>query len=118
MGQNDTTRNYKNLYTKRSEDQGNLYQLINKLKFELAEGNTATLLKSFVFTPKNFLIRNQLKKIPFQQVLIFLGEPAFFKNTATTMMGLNYATHTDYFDISFELKNGVWKIRNFLKKED
>jgi len=93
-----------------------LYRLLDEIQTGLARGDSGTLRRSLTASPKNLLIRKRLREIPFERLQVFLGEPEFDRDQASLVMGLNYLTHTEYYDIRFVLKNGRWKIRDFTKK--
>jgi hypothetical protein len=101
-----------------SADREKLRGLIENIKKGLAEGSSDVLTTSLTLSPKNLLIRKRLKRIPLERLGIFWGEPQFFNDKATAVLGLSYATHTDYFDITFVLKDAVWKISDIKEKKE
>lgn len=104
---------YKKLIEERQHDKIALENLISEIKSEIVKGDIEKLKSTLDSSLENIFVSNEIEKIDFSQMKIFINKPKFFKNSAENILALVVEDRTIYFDIYFSLKNGRWKITKF-----
>lgn len=112
----DLVSKYKRLIIEQQRDKKSLEILIDEIKQELANGNTNKLKNTLDPSLKNIFVGNEIEKVDFSKIKIFINKPKFFKNTANNMIAFIVEDRTIYFNIYFSLKSGEWKITEFKER--
>ena len=112
----DLVLKYKGLIKEQQRDKKSLEILIDGIKQELANGNTSKLKNTLDSSLKNIFVGNEIEKVDFSKIKIFINKPKFFKNSANNMIAFIVEDRTIYFNIYFSLKNGQWKITEFKER--
>jgi hypothetical protein len=112
----DLVSKYKRLIIEQQRDKKSLEILIDEIKQELANGNTNKLKNTLDPSLKNIFVGNEIEKVDFSKIKIFINKPKFFKNTANNMIAFIVEDRTIYFNVYFSLKSGEWKITEFKER--
>lgn len=112
----DLVSKYKRLIIEQQRNKKSLEILIDEIKQELANGNTNKLKNTLDPSLKNIFVGNEIEKVDFSKIKIFINKPKFFKNTANNMIAFIVEDRTIYFDVYFSLKSGEWKITKFKER--
>ena len=112
----DLVLKYKGLIKEQQRNKKSLEILIDGIKQELANGNTSKLKNTLDSSLKNIFVGNEIEKVDFSKIKIFINKPKFFKNIANNMIAFIVEDRTIYFNIYFSLKNGQWKITEFKER--
>ena len=115
-GNKDLVLKYRGLIIEQQRDKKSLEMLINEIKQELSNGNTKKLKETLDPSLKNIFVGNEIEKVDFSKIKIFINKPKFFKNTANNMIAFIVEDRTIYFDVYFSLKSGEWKITKFKER--
>lgn len=112
----DLVSKYKRLIIEQQRNKKSLEILIDEIKQELANGNTNKLKNTLDPSLKNIFVGNEIEKVDFSKIKIFINKPKFFKNTANNMIAFIVEDRTIYFNVYFSLKSGEWKITEFKER--
>ena len=112
----DLVLKYKGLIKEQQRDKKSLEILTDEIKQELVNGNTSKLKNTLDSSLKNIFVGNEIEKVDFSKIKIFINKPKFFKNSANNMIAFIVEDRTIYFNIYFSLKNGQWKITEFKER--
>lgn len=115
-GNKDLVLKYRGLIIEQQRDKKSLEMLINEIKQELSNGNTKKLKETLDPSLKNIFVGNEIEKVDFSKIKIFINKPKFFKNSANNMIAFIVEDRTIYFNIYFSLKNSQWKITEFKER--
>lgn len=115
-GNKDLVLKYRGLIIEQQRDKKSLEMLINEIKQELSNGNTKKLKETLDPSLKNIFVGNEIEKVDFSKIKIFINKPKFFKNSANNMIAFIVEDRTIYFDVYFSLKSGEWKITKFKER--
>lgn len=115
-GNKDLVLKYRGLIIEQQRDKKSLEMLINEIKQELSNGNTKKLKETLDPSLKNIFVGNEIEKVDFSKIKIFINKPKFFKNIANNMIAFIVEDRTIYFNIYFSLKNDQWKITEFKER--
>lgn len=115
-GNKDLVLKYRGLIIEQQRDKKSLEMLIDEIKQELSNGNTKKLKETLDPSLKNIFVGNEIEKVDFSKIKIFINKPKFFKNSANNMIAFIVEDRTIYFNIYFSLKNGQWKITEFKER--
>ncbi|AVQ30115.1 hypothetical protein I6E43_01075 [Fusobacterium varium] len=116
QGENSLIIKYQKLLTEREKDKIALETLIEKVKIDLQKGDTKSLQKTLDFSLKNIFLGNEIEKVNFSQMNIYVTKPKFYKKTASNITAFNFEDRTIYFDVKFLLEKGEWKIIEFKER--
>lgn len=72
--------------------------------------------KTLDFSLKNIFLGNEIEKVNFSQMNIYVTKPKFYKKTASNITAFNFEDRTIYFDVKFLLEKGEWKIIEFKER--
>ena len=112
----DLVLKYRGLIIEQQRDKKSLEMLINEIKQELSNGNTSKLKNTLDSSLKNIFVGNEIEKVDFSKIKIFINKPKFFKNSANNVIAFIVEDRTIYFDVYFSLKSGEWKITKFKER--
>ena len=112
----DLVLKYKGLIKEQQRDKKSLEILTDEIKQELVNGNTSKLKNTLDSSLKNIFVGNEIEKVDFSKIKIFINKPKFFKNTANNMIAFIVEDRTIYFNVYFSLKSGEWKITEFKER--
>lgn len=112
----DLVLKYKRLIKEQQRDKKSLEILTDEIKQELVNGNTSKLKNTLDSSLKNIFVGNEIEKVDFSKIKIFINKPKFFKNTANNVIAFIVEDRTIYFDVYFSLKSGEWKITKFKER--
>lgn len=112
----DLVSKYKRLIKEQQRDKKSLEILTDEIKQELANGNTSKLKNTLDSSLKNIFVGNEIEKVDFSKIKIFINKPKFFKNSANNVIAFIVEDRTIYFDVYFSLKSGEWKITKFKER--
>ena len=112
----DLVLKYKGLIKEQQRNKKSLEILTDEIKQELANGNTSKLKNTLDSSLKNIFVGNEIEKVDFSKIKIFINKPKFFKNSANNVIAFIVEDRTIYFNIYFSLKNGQWKITEFKER--
>lgn len=115
-GNKDLVLKYRGLIIEQQRDKKSLEMLINEIKQELSNGNTKKLKETLDPSLKNIFVGNEIEKVDFSKIKIFINKPKFFKNSANNVIAFIVEDRTIYFDVYFSLKSGEWKITKFKER--
>lgn len=115
-GNKDLVLKYKRLIIEQQRDKKGLEILIDEIKQELANGDTRKLKDTLDSSLKNIFVGNEIEKVDFSKIKIFINKPKFFKNSANNMIAFIVEDRTIYFNVYFSLKSGEWKITEFKER--
>ena len=115
-GNKDLVLKYRGLIIEQQRDKKSLEMLINEIKQELSNGNTKKLKETLDPSLKNIFVGNEIEKVDFSKIKIFINKPKFFKNSANNVIAFIIEDRTIYFDVYFSLKSGEWKITKFKER--
>lgn len=107
---------YKKLIEERQRDKVSLQNLISEIKADVVDGNVEKLKTALDSSLENIFVGDEIEKIDFSQMKIFINKPKFFKNSAQSLLALVVEDRTIYFDVYFSLKDGKWKITKFKER--
>ena len=85
-GNKDLVLKYRGLIIEQQRDKKSLEMLINEIKQELSNGNTKKLKETLDPSLKNIFVGNEIEKVDFSKIKIFINKPKFFKNSANNMI--------------------------------
>lgn len=112
----DLVSKYKRLIIEQQRDKKSLEILTDEIKQELVNGNTSKLKNTLDSSLKNIFVGNEIEKVDFSKIKIFINKPKFFKNSANNVIAFIIEDRTIYFDVYFSLKSGEWKITKFKER--
>lgn len=112
----DLVSKYKRLIKEQQRDKKSLEILTDEIKQELVNGNTSKLKNTLDSSLKNIFVGNEIEKVDFSKIKIFINKPKFFKNSANNVIAFIVEDRTIYFDVYFSLKSGEWKITKFKER--
>lgn len=112
----DLVSKYKRLIKEQQRDKKSLEILTDEIKQELVNGNTSKLKNTLDSSLKNIFVGNEIEKVDFSKIKIFINKPKFFKNSANNVIAFIIEDRTIYFDVYFSLKSGEWKITKFKER--
>lgn len=112
----DLVLKYKRLIKEQQRDKKSLEILTDEIKQELVNGNTSKLKNTLDSSLKNIFVGNEIEKVDFSKIKIFINKPKFFKNSANNVIAFIVEDRTIYFDVYFSLKSGEWKITKFKER--
>lgn len=112
----DLVLKYKRLIIEQQKDKKSLEILIDEIKQELIKGNTKKLKDTLDSSLKNMFVGNEIDKVDFSKIKIFINKPKFFQNNANTIIAFIVEDRTIYFNVYFSLKSGEWKIIEFKER--
>ena len=112
----DLVSKYKRLIIEQQRDKKSLEILTDEIKQELVNGNTSKLKNTLDSSLKNIFVGNEIEKVDFSKIKIFINKPKFFKNSANNVIAFIVEDRTIYFDVYFSLKSGEWKITKFKER--
>lgn len=112
----DLVSKYKRLIIEQQRNKKSLEILIDEIKQELANGNTNKLKNTLDPSLKNIFVGNEIEKVDFSKIKIFINKPKFFKNSANNVIAFIVEDRTIYFNVYFSLKSGEWKITEFKER--
>ena len=112
----DLVLKYKGLIKEQQRDKKSLEILTDEIKQELVNGNTSKLKNTLDSSLKNIFVGNEIEKVDFSKIKIFINKPKFFKNSANNVIAFIVEDRTIYFDVYFSLKSGEWKITEFKER--
>ena len=94
-----------------TENKEELNKTIVELKEIASKNQYEELKKYFLPTFKNSIVLSQLGQYDLSKFNLVFSEPSFEKNgKAKSVMIMNYASESIYFDITWKLENNIWKV--------
>lgn len=115
-GKNTTIVYYEKALNDRKRDRENLDELLTKIKNEFKENKKDTLENSLNMIIKGAFVKEELNKVDLSQMRVSYTKPTFYKNSAENIVAFRINEETIYFNIVYELKNGIWKIIEFKER--
>ncbi len=61
----------------------------------------------------NMIKLEKVKEVDLTGTDIYFSKIRYYKNSANTVMLINFYEDTSYIDLQFQLKNGLWKLASF-----
>jgi hypothetical protein len=61
----------------------------------------------------NMIKLEKVKEVDLTGTDIYFSKIKYYKNSANTVMLINFYEDTSYIDLQFQLKNGLWKLASF-----